>query len=134
MRIALKHSNSHWITGKDDDGQEFKLLVDYPNFEQQEKLEELFYSCWGKKADDLKLAGYIKYKRYYLKYTIKDWQNVMYEDDKEVKIILKDNEMDLEQWQALTRDPILTTKLFDLIEPELVWNETDKKKLNSQES
>ena len=129
MRIALKHSNSHWITGKDDDGVEFKLLIDYPTFEQQEKLEELFYSSWTEDRN-IDLAKFLKYKRLYLKFTIKDWQNVMVDD---AKMILKDNEMDLEQWQALTRDVLLVTKLFDLISPELTFNEADKKKLNSLE-
>ena len=129
MRIALKHSNSHWITGKDDEGSEFKLLIDYPTFEQQEKLEELFYSSWSEDRN-LDIAKYLKYKRLYLKFTIKDWQNVMVDD---AKMILKDNEMDLEQWQALTRDVLLVTKLFDLISPELTFNEADKKKLNSLE-
>ena len=51
----------------------------------------------------------------------------------DAKMILKDNEMDLDQWQALTRDVLLVTKLFDLISPELTFNEADKKKLNSLE-
>ena len=131
MRIATKYIDTHWITCKDDEGLEYKLYIDYPTFEQQEALEELFYSSWTNIQDrNLDIAKYLKYERYYLKYTIKDWQNVMSEDGKEIKMILTDNEMDLEQWQMLTRDAVLVTKLFDIISPELTFNEADKKKLN----
>ena len=137
MQIALKHSNTHWI-----DCEGFKLKIDYPDFSQQEKLEELYYSAWGNAVIDeagginkreLNIAKYLKYKRYYLKYTLKDWEGIA-EDGKEIKFLLDGNEMQTEQWQQIFSDPLLTTKFFDIIEPETQWTVADKKKLNSPES
>ena len=120
--IVLKKSLSKWVKVSKDDTVEF--LIDYPTIKQGEHLDELKYDALGKYFnEDLKidLAKFLKYKRYYLKYVIKDWKGL---GD---KCELKDGELTDELWTALTRDENQVNLLYELI-AELDFDNSDKKK------
>jgi hypothetical protein len=126
--ITLKKSLSKWLAVDTDD--EVQFLIEYPSIKQGEHLDELRYDAFGKYANfegDFKidLAKFLKFKRYFLKYTIKGWKGV----DEDCQII--DNELEDNQWQALTRSEERVNKLYELIYPEVDFNQDDKKKLDS---
>lgn len=135
MQLSLKKSPSHWlVVGKNED-KEVKFLIDYPTRVQQEILEEMKYDAWGKfiqatqedgkmKMGELKidLVKFLKYKRHILKFVIKDWEGL------EEKCVLKNGELEDELWWALVRDENKTNQLYELISPEIDFNEVDKKK------
>lgn len=141
MNLSLKKSPSHWLVVGQNEGKEVKFLIDYPSRIQQEKLEELKYDAWGKfiqtaqedgkmKIDGLKidLVKFLKYKRYILKFAIKDWEGL------EEKCLLVNGELEDELWWALVRDENKTNQLYELVFPEIDFNEVDKKKLSTVDS
>ena len=111
IKLALKKSNSHWLEIDD-----VKFLVDYPTNEQEMKLQEIMLD---KQTEDIKR---LRYARYYLKYTIKDWQGI------ETKCLLINNELEDELWQSLVSDTMQTLTIFGKIYDNLSFTESDKKK------
>ncbi len=119
MKLALKHSESHWV----DISEGVKFLIDYPTREQEQELQSITF---GSKFTGTDVN--LKYTQKYVKFTVKDWQGVTDSEGKEIKCVLKDNELDDELWWALAGDPTQALKIFAKIYKETEFTETDKKK------
>ena len=113
-------------------GDGFKVRVDYPTEEQRFKLEEIQTGNLkfdGETVDysSVKLSDWNRYVRYYLKYTIKDWQGLT-ADGEEVKCIVKNNELEDSLWNVLVSNVNLTSLMYEKINECLKWDVEDKKK------
>jgi len=150
ITIPLKHSKTHWV----DFENSVKFKVGYLTLEQKDILKERLVTLAfidstlpekgelskelpaEEKAKLLTLSE--KYHRLFLKYTIKDWQGIVNDKGKPVKLELITNESDPEQgtemntdqWiglcKSLTPDQLATH--WAKINREVVFDETDKKK------
>ena len=125
MKLTLKKSNSHWVKGTE--GEEF--FIDYPTREQEQFLQGIVF---GDEYSGMDKA--LKFAQYFLKFTIKDWKGIKDEDSKEIKCLVKDNELDTDLWWALVRDTKQAFDLYFIFEKELEFTINDKKKLSSQQS
>ena len=126
MKISTKKSFNNWIK-VGENGEQF--LVDYPSVDQQQELQSIQFGdkySGGDKA--------LKFFQYFLKYVIKDWKGITDEDGKEIKCIVKNNELDNELWWSLVSDQMEAIKLYKICFDELNFTDTDKKKFNTQES
>ena len=139
MQIPLRQSKSKWITIGD-----VKFKIGYLTLEQDDILKGYLYqTVQGKedltperKREVFKVS--IQYYRLFLKYTIKDWEGIVDQDDKKVKCKTFINESDDErgteldnhQWTGLCKrlsEGDLSNhwaKIFN----EIKFDETDKKK------
>ena len=113
LTLKKKKSKSDWVKVSDTQA----LKVDYPTLEQAQLLEDILLD---EDINDKKRM--LKYQRYFLKFSIKDWKGLV------DKCELIDNELELSLWQSLTLSFTQTTALFDLVNKELEWTEFDKKK------
>ena len=124
MKLSLKKSFNNWVeVGETEDGKKVKFLLDYPTREQEQQLQTILFSG-DYKNNDLGL----KYSQQYLKYVIKDWENVLDDDGKPIKCQLINNELEDEIWWALVRDGSIALNLFLECNKELVFTPNDKKK------
>lgn len=115
--IKLPKRKAEWI-----DLEGGRLKVDYPQGEHSHKLQDLFVDLSGKKSEMLDFA------RLYIKYTVKDWENLFEIDGEELKCKLKDNELDDDVWKMITEDYTIVLKLYEAIESQIGWSDLDKKK------
>ncbi len=122
MQLSLKKSLDKWITVEGDDPPaEFK--VDYPTREQTQELQSIAFG--GKySSNDVML----KYAQLFIKFVIKDWKNMVDDNDKEVKCIMNGNGLDEDLWWALVKRPETALAIYNAIAPEIEFNDTDKKK------
>ena len=118
MITLKKNTPTEWVEYSDA-----KFKIDYPKMEQIHKLQDIQASAEG--IADKKVM--LEYARYYLKFTIKDWDGL----DVPCKIV--NNELEDELWYALTENIEHTFALFAIIDKALSWKDTDKKKLNSSQ-
>src|SRR5574338_245908 len=146
--LILKYSKSKWI---DVNTAGLKFLIDYPTIEQGENLNQLFYEIAFIDNDLLSSDEAIKNNasnsltpaqlsrlavltekihKLRIKYCVKDWQGVLSEDGKPVKIKLVNNEIESKQFEALMRnfDYAEIVLLGETIAKETSFNEADKKK------
>lgn len=146
--MILKYSKSKWI---DVNTGGLKFLIDYPTIEQNEKLNGFFYEIAFIDNDLLSNDDTIKNNasnslspaqlsrlavltekihKERIKYCVKDWQGVLNEDGKPVKIKLVNNEIEARQFEALIRnfDYAEIVSLGETIAKETSFNEADKKK------
>lgn len=103
-----------------------KFKVDYPTDEQLYKLEQIQTAHSEGAEINYNLADWNKYVRYYLKYTIKDWDG-MTSNGKPLKCKVVDNELDDELWRALIIDNQFTAELYNAIFDILKWDAVEKK-------
>jgi hypothetical protein len=126
MKISTKKSFNNWIK-VGEDGEQF--LIDYPSVEQQQELQSIQFGS-GYTGDDKAL----KYFQYYLKYVIKDWKGIFDENGREIKCVVKNNELDNDLWWSLVSDQMEAIKLYKICFEELNFTDADKKKFSTQES
>jgi len=140
MKLANKKSFNDWITVGDD-----KFKIDYPTREQSYKLKQIFlelndipmkdgvllYDEMTPKQIARVAIADKRYMEFYLKFTIKDWE-VQDKDGNAVKCILMNNELSNDLFdrvcEALSQEDL--GKLYQAINKELEFTESDKKKLN----
>ena len=130
MKLYLRNNGTkdNWID-IDYEGDKFKLLIDYPTPEQEQRLQSILYGI-----DFLGEDRGIKYAQYVIRFVIKDWKNVIDENNNEVELILSNNMMDEKQWWSLVHDPIYAVGLFKIINNKIKLTNLDKKKLSTQQS
>lgn len=126
MELASFNNKPKWVEIRDG----FKVLVDYPTVEQKYKLEQMQFE--GIEISEglpknFNLASFNKSVRYFLKFTIKDWDGLD-EGGVPVKCILDKGELNKELWEALIKYDDLVFEIYGKINEVLRWNETDKKK------
>ena len=137
--LQLRKSLNHWV---EVDGVE--LLIDYPTFEQQEELDDIYDEFMSPvlieaqriKAEKPDIANeelsimaipkmdkklYKKHQLLTIKYAIKGWKF-----EEEIKI--KDNALEDESLHPLIVDKSQRTLIYDKIQEEISWTENDKKK------
>lgn len=139
--MKLRNSLHRWV---DANGASF--LIDYPNANQQSMLDELRIETFGglesqivseaDKTKDIKIdmskikvSKFQDWKRLTLKYTIKGWKGVTYEDGTEVPCEIVNDELEDSLWNKLVGDTEQMEFLFRLINAEISFTENDKKKL-----
>lgn len=126
MELIGYENKDKWIKLSE----ESSIKVDYPDIEQQFRLEQIQFSSM--KFDDegtpteYDLAGWNKYVRFYLKFTIKDWKGFK-SDGKEIKCKLENNELANDLFEALIRDRQGVSLIYQKINEVLKWDETQKK-------
>jgi len=122
MKFTLRKSISNWITVPTNEG-EVKFLIDYPTREQGQTIQTYvngeIYSGNDK---------YLKALQYLIKFTVKDWRGVKDENGNEIPCVVVNNELEDELWWMLVRDEERATSLGILIQEEIKFTETDKKK------
>ena len=124
MKLSLKKSFNNWVeVGENEDGSKVKFLLDYPTREQEQHLQTILFGG-NYKDNDLGL----KYSQQYLKYVIKDWENVFDQDNQLVKCEVINGELEESIWWALVRDGVMALNLFVACQKELSFTANDKKK------
>ena len=124
MKLSLKKSFNNWVeVGENEDGSKVKFLLDYPTREQEQRLQTILFGG-NYKDNDLGL----KYSQQYLKYVIKDWENVFDQDNQLVKCEVINDELEESIWWALVRDGVMALNLFVACQKELSFTANDKKK------
>lgn len=124
IKLALKRSYNNWV----DMGDGVSFLLDYPTREQEQRLEDFKYGEMTnadliREGSATKTKDSLKYIRYYIKYTVKDWKGI------NIPCSLNGlNELDDELWWALVKDELQAMKIFSIISKELEFTEADKKK------
>jgi len=123
LKLPKRKTLTEWIKISD----ESKIKVDYPKGQQIHELQNIMADGEGKNS------SFYDYARLYLKYTVKDWDNLISMEDEKgkdvpVKCELKDNELTDDVWYLLTSDGEITITLFNKIDDELRWVNKDKKK------
>jgi len=123
IKLALKKSFNNWV----DMGDGVSFLLDYPTREQEQKLDDLKYGEMTnvellREGSATKTKDSLKFMRFYIKCTVKDWKGI----DSPCKLNL--NELDDDLWWALVKDEMQAMKIFSVINKELEFTETDKKK------
>lgn len=130
MKLYLRDNGTkdNWVdikVGEDT----FKLLLDYPTPEQEQRLQSIMYG-----VDYLGEDKVVKYAQLSLRYCIKDWRGINDTNDKPVELKLIDNEMDKDQWWAFVRNAEFATAVFLQVNKKIEFNVLDKKKLFTQQS
>ena len=115
MLIKPKRSFNNWINISE--GIEF--LCDYPTREQSQKLQSIMFD--DRKSEQVRM---IEYTQYFVKCVVKDWKGI---DD---KCVLVNNELENELWWRVVEDATQALSLWNIINEELQFTETDKKKLD----
>lgn len=110
-----KATKSDWIDF--DEGQRIK--VDYPKGAQVHHLQDLMIK--SNKDGEIDVANFMEYARYFIKYTIKDWEGF------DTPCKLKKNALDDELWYLITEDITQTQILFAKISEVVSWGEVEKK-------
>lgn len=128
MKLYLRNNGTkeNWIDIDLGDGEPFKLLLDYPTPEQEQKLQSILFG-----VDYLGNDKIIKYAQLIIKYSVKGWKGITDKDGKEVELKLDKNEMDTEQWWAFVRDPDFALQVFQKINEKIKFTDIDKKKLST---
>jgi hypothetical protein len=136
VKLKLRKSLSNWVdVGENTDtGEAVQFLIDYPTLEQQQELDEQRYKYFGadklnvtkdyKPAEEMtiNMPEYLKYKRMLIGFCVKDWRGFP------EKCELINGELAPELLNALTRNEEQTEAIFNLIQNEIAFTETDKKK------
>lgn len=130
MKLYLRNNGTkeNWAeikVGEDT----FKLLLDYPTPEQEQRLQSIIYG-----VDYLGEDKIVKYAQLSLRYSVKDWRGINDTDDKPVEFKLVKDEMDKDQWWAFVRDADFATAVFMQVSKKIEFNVLDKKKLFTQQS
>ena len=146
--MILKYSKSKWI---DINSGGLKFNIDYPTIDQDERLKQLFYEIAFIDNDLLsedeairnnasnslspeKLSRLAvlteKIHKLRIKFCVKDWQGVISEDGKPIKIKLVNNEIEDRQFEALIRnfEYAEIVMIGEMIAKETQFSEADKKK------
>lgn len=123
IKLALKKSFNNWV----DMGDGVSFLLDYPTREQEQKLEDFKYGEMTnadliREGSVTKTKDSLKYIRYYIKYTVKDWKGI------DVPCVLSLNELDDNLWWSLVKNELQAMQIFSVISKELEFTEADKKK------
>ena len=124
IKLALKKSFNNWV----DMGDGVSFLLDYPTREQEQKLDDLKYGEITnvellREGSATKTKDSLKFMRFYIKCTVKDWKGI------DTPFRLNGfNELDDELWWALVKEELQAMKIFSVINKELEFTETDKKK------
>lgn len=124
MLLSKRKSLNNWIVvGENKDNEKVEFLIDYPSVDQEQKLQSIQFGE-EYKGNDLAL----KYAQYFLKFVIKNWKNVKYNDGTNIECKVINNELEYEMWWDLVKDPERALNLFTQLQGELVFTENDKKK------
>lgn len=130
MQLATFNNKDRWVEIHED----FKVKVDYPNVNQKYVLEEMQFKGFdGEDVKKINLASFNQSARYFLKFTIKDWEGLKDFSDNLIKCVLVNDELEESLWSALVMNDELTFLMYRKINEVLRWNHTDKKKLDLSE-
>lgn len=130
MQLATFNNKDRWVEIHED----FKVKVDYPNVNQKYVLEEMQFKGFdGEDVKKINLASFNQSARYFLKFTIKDWEGLKDFSDNPIKCVLVNDELEESLWSALVMNDELTFLMYKKINEVLRWSHSDKKKLDSLE-
>lgn len=120
MNLSLKKSTSGLINIGINNvtGQDITFTVKYPTLAQVEKIER---AKW--QGNDFNFANMVQYARAVIKYSVKEWTGM------EEPLKLVNDCIDDAQLLALTSNENNTIAIYELINAEIEFTETDKKKL-----
>ena len=122
MQLSLKKSLDNWIKVEGDDPPA-EFLVDYPTREQSQELQSIAFGDKYSGNDRL-----LKYAQLFIKYAVKDWRNMLDDDDKEIKCVMNGSGLDDKLWWALVKVPDRALAICNTIAPEVEFTDNDKKK------
>jgi hypothetical protein len=147
--LRTKKSLNNWV----DINENVQFLIDYPNNEQEQKRNDLYYDLYSYLSKEIAEEDTVekarlrilaenankKYIRYCLKCVIKNWRTKI--EDKYEEILLDqngekisckivNNELDKTLFDSLFVDDGMLAYCWQKIEPELQFTENDKKKLH----
>jgi hypothetical protein len=148
--MILKKSKTKWIDVKGFDG--VKVKIDYSSPEQEEDLREIMFQMIynnpnigrkeieyvvltsEQKAKENRIAE--KLAKLRIRYQVKDWAGVTDDDGNDVPIKIVNNMIDKDLFDGFIGNfeyvPLIS--LGKVIQDETEFNESDKKKLSSEES
>lgn len=121
MELSLKNSlNNKIVVGTNANGEPITFNIAYPTLKQFEEIERLKWEM----VEDGKVnsSAMLKYMRRVIAYSIKDWQGM------EEPIRIENGQLCEEQLIKLTIKDENTIGIFNLINNEIGFSETDKKK------
>lgn len=120
LNLSLKKSTSGIINVGVNNvtGQDITFTVKYPTLAQWEKIER---AKWN--GNDFNYSNMVHYARAVIKYSVKEWTGM------EEPLKLVNDCIDDAQLLALTHNEANTIAMYELINAELEFTETDKKKL-----
>ena len=130
MKLYLRNNGTkeNWID-IDYQGETFKLLIDYPTPEQEQRLQSIMFG-YNYLGEDKT----VKLAQYTIKYTIKKWDGITDENNHLIDLKLTNNEMDEDQWWAFVHDTEFAAFVFMEINDKIKVTELDKKKLSTAQS
>ena len=111
-----KATESSWV----DLGEDQKILVDYPKVRQEHYLQDLLLKARNDDGE-MDMVAFMEYARYYVRYTIKDWEGFG------MDCTTKKGELKDDLWFLLTKDITQTQTLFASISEALKWGDVEKK-------
>ena len=123
MQLSLKKSSDKWISIEVEKGDPVEFKLDYPTREQFQELQSIAFSDKYSGNDKM-----LKYAQLFIKYAVKDWKGIVDGDNKELKCVLKDGEVEDDLWWGLAQRPEMAMNIYLSIAPEIEFTETDKKK------
>jgi hypothetical protein len=124
--LELKHNVSKWVKiGTNQKNEPIELYIGYLDSTQEQNLEKI-------KNRDVPKSEYVnktlEYVRYIIRCAIKDWKGVIDSEGNILGCKLVNNELEHELWWALVKDDKRVIDIFNLIDKEIQFTSTDKKK------
>jgi hypothetical protein len=125
MQLTTYNNKDRWVEIHED----FKVKVDYPNINQKYILEEMQFKGFdGENTKNINLASFNQSARFYIKFTIKDWEGLKDFNGDPIPCLTVNNELEDSLWSALVANDELTFLMYKKIDEVLRWNYLDKKK------
>ena len=124
MQLSLKESFNKWIDIEVKEGDpKVRFKVDYPTREQYQELQSIAFGDKYSGNDKM-----LKYAQLFIRYVVKDWEDIFDGDDKKLECVLVDNELEKDLWWGLVQKPEMALNIYLAISPEIEFTEADKKK------
>lgn len=121
ITLSKRKSFNDWIDVEDG----IRLKIDYPTREQELKLNDTLLDTAESK---IPRKNMMRYMNEMLRFCIKDWKGIKDESGAEVKCALSGNELEKNLWLDLISEPSTVHLIYEKIEEQLKFTETDKKK------
>lgn len=129
--ITLRKSFSNWIKiSEDEAGNPVEFLIEYPDLKAQSKLDQIRFDAFepGDKeaGTDAKMKGgkWIEYMREFVRYHVRDWRGIEDKFEKGANGFMTD-----ELLLRLTFNEVQLNNIYQVIQEQVTFNATDKKKL-----